>query len=186
MAFFRSFDSCTIVENLICYAGFLVHLCCFYHCTLRKLVKQTQVQTGSPGFYLPCYPEKFSKFRHENTWFAFRKKSSEVLYLLSLFSAGIYWVKVWLKRSQNGYFFSFPFLKWHIIVQTNRNNKLFLKDEHSYTYSAFGVSFLPGAAYYAQKLLLPVNERRKLPIRLIYKNKKLNVKRVLLNWKIFI
>ena len=51
--------------------------------------------------------------------FAFSKKSSEFLFLLVLFSAGIYLLKDWLKRSQNG---------------TNRNNKLFFtfRDENSY------------------------------------------------------
>ena len=42
--------------------------------------------------------------------FVFSKKSSEFLFFLILFSASIYLLKDWLKRSQNG---------------TNRNNKLF-------------------------------------------------------------
>ena len=51
--------------------------------------------------------------------FVFSKKSSEFLFFLILFSAGIYLLKDWLKRSQNG---------------TNRNNKLFFtfRDENSY------------------------------------------------------
>ena len=42
------------------------------------------------------------------------------------------------------YFFPFSICKWHIIVQINRNNKLFLKDEHSYKQSSFGVIFFQG------------------------------------------
>ena len=51
--------------------------------------------------------------------FVFSKKSSEFLFFLILFSAGIYLLKDWLKRSQNG---------------TNRNNKVFFtfRDENSY------------------------------------------------------
>ena len=48
--------------------------------------------------------------------FAFSKKSSEFLFFLVLFTAGIYLLKDWLKLSQNG---------------TNRN-KLFFRDENSY------------------------------------------------------
>ena len=104
-------------------------------CNLGELVLRTQVQTGSQGFYLPYIPDKFSKFRPEKTYFVFSEKSSEFLFFLILFSAGIYLLKVWLKGSQNGYiFFSFSILKWHIhiTVQTNRNDKLFFKDEHTY------------------------------------------------------
>ena len=43
----------------------------------------------------------------------------------------------------------FSILKWHIIVQTNWNNKLFFKDEHSYKSSIL----FPGDAYYLQTLL---------------------------------
>ena len=49
--------------------------------------------------------------------FVFSKKSSEFLFLLDLFSAGIYLLKDWLKRSQN---------------RTNRKNKLLFRDENSY------------------------------------------------------
>ena len=66
--------------------------------------------------------------------------------------------------------FSFSILKWHIIVQINRNNKLFFKDEHSYKKSVFGIDLFLGPAYHLQKLLLPINKRRSLPIRLIYTN----------------
>ena len=125
---FRSFNSCTILENSICYTGFLVHLGRFHHCNLASW---TQAQTGRRGFYLPCSPDKFSKYRHENACFILSKKSSEFLFFFILFSAGIHFFKVWFKRSQNRYIFSFSILKWHVIVETNRN-KLFFKDEHSY------------------------------------------------------
>ena len=51
--------------------------------------------------------------------FVFSKKSSEFLFFLILFSAGIYLLNNWLKRSQNG---------------TNRNNKFFFifRDKNSY------------------------------------------------------
>ena len=39
------------------------------------------------------------------------------------------------------YFFSFYSLKGHTIVQTNRNNKLFFRDNHFYKWSSFGVNF---------------------------------------------
>ena len=39
--------------------------------------------------------------------------------------------KFGLKNLKTDIFCSFPVLKWHIIVQTNRNNKLLFKDEHS-------------------------------------------------------
>ena len=51
-------------------------------------------------FYPPYSPEKFSKFQSENTCFAVSKKSSEFFFLI-LFSAGIYLLKDWVKRSQN-------------------------------------------------------------------------------------
>ena len=113
--------------------------------------------------------------------------------------------KVWLKGSQNGYFFSFSIHKGHIIVQTNRHNKTSIQ---ICSYRApIALIFFPGAAYYLQKLLSPVKQRKKLPIRLIYltnvvevivfepikifqsnviqknktKTEKLNVRRVLLN-----
>ena len=54
-----------------------------------------QVQTGRQGFYLPYSPEKLSKFRRENTCFVFSKKSSEVLFFLISFLAGIYLFKAW-------------------------------------------------------------------------------------------
>ena len=97
---------------------------------LGELVYWTQVQNESRGFYLPYFPKTFSKVWAENTCCVFSKKSSEFLFFLILFSAGIYLLKDWLKRSQNGN--TFFLFKWHIIVQTNRNNKLFFKDEHSY------------------------------------------------------
>ena len=56
----------------------------------------------------------------------------EFLLFFKLFSADIHLFKVWLKRSQNEYIFSFSILKCHIIVQTNRKNELFFKGEHSY------------------------------------------------------
>ena len=56
---------------------------------LGELVQRTQVQNGSRGFYLPYFPKKFSKFRAENTCCVFSKKSSEFLFFLILFSAGI-------------------------------------------------------------------------------------------------
>ena len=84
---------------------------------LGELVYWTQVQNESRGFYLPYFPKTFSKVWAENTCCVFSKKSSEFLFFLILFSAGIYLLKDWLKRSQNG---------------TNRNNKLFFRDENSY------------------------------------------------------
>ena len=102
-------------------------------CNLDELVQRAQVQTVSRRFYLPYSSEKFFKFRPENTCFVFSKKSLKYLFFLILFSAGIYLLKVWLKHSQNGNnLFLFFVLKWHIIVQINRNNRLFFKDEHSY------------------------------------------------------
>ena len=56
---------------------------------LDELFYWTQVQNGSRGFYLPYFPKKFSKFRAENTCCVFSKKSSEFLFFLILFSAGI-------------------------------------------------------------------------------------------------
>ena len=44
-------------------------------------------------------------------------------------------------------FFSFSILKWHIIVQTNRNTKLFFKDKHSYKLSSFGDNFFSGGLH---------------------------------------
>ena len=76
-------------------------------CNLGELVQRTQVQTGSRGFYLSYSPDKSCKFRPENTCFVFSKKSSEILFFLILFSAGIYLLKVCLKRSQNGNIFFF-------------------------------------------------------------------------------
>ena len=55
---------------------------------LGELVYQTQVLNGSQGFYLPYFPKKFPKFWAENTC-VFSKKSSEFLFFLILFSAGI-------------------------------------------------------------------------------------------------
>ena len=73
---------------------------------------------GSPGFYPPYFPEKFSKFRPENTLvFCVQQEVFGFLFFLILFSAGIYLQKDWLKRSQNG---------------TTRNSKLFLRYENSY------------------------------------------------------
>ena len=93
-------------------------------CNLGELVQQTQVQTGSRGFYLPSSPE-FSKFRAENTCFVFSNLRS---FYFSLFCAQNL-VKTFSKWK---YIFSFSILKWHVNVQTNRNNKLLFKDEHSY------------------------------------------------------
>ena len=56
---------------------------------LGELVQRTQVQNGSRGFYLPCFQKRFSKFWAENTCCVFSKKSSEFLFFLILFSAGI-------------------------------------------------------------------------------------------------
>ena len=93
-------------------------------CNLGELVQQTQVQTESRGFYLPSSPE-FSKFRAENTCFVFSNLRS---FYFSLFCAQNL-VKTFSKWK---YIFSFSILKWHVNVQTNRNNKLLFKDEHSY------------------------------------------------------
>ena len=58
----------------------------------------------------PYSPERFSKFWIENTCFVFSKKSSGFLFFFILLSAGIYLLKDWLKRSQNGNtFFLFVF-----------------------------------------------------------------------------
>ena len=94
-------------------------------CNLGELVQQTQVQTGSRGFYFPSTLEKFSKFRAQNTCFVFSNLQS---FYFSLFCAQSL-VKTFPKWK---YIFSFSILKWHIIVQTIRNNKLLFKDEHSY------------------------------------------------------
>ena len=105
MGSFRSFDSCTILENSVYYAWILVHLGHFHRCNLAEFIYATQVQTGSWGFYLPYSPKKLTKLWRGNTCFVFNKKSSELLFFLILFSAGIYLFKVWLKGSQNGYIF---------------------------------------------------------------------------------
>ena len=68
---------------------------------------RTHVQIGSWGLYLPYHLKKLSKLWLENTGFVFSKKSSELLFFLIFFSAGIYFLKVWLKRSQNVYIFFF-------------------------------------------------------------------------------
>ena len=60
------------------------------------------------------------------------KSIRSILFFLKLFSVDIYLFKVWLKRSQNEYIFSFYILKCHITVQTNWKNELFFKGEHSY------------------------------------------------------
>ena len=46
------------------------------------------------------------------------------------------------------YFFSFSILKWHIIVQTNRNNKLFFKEEHSSNKAPFWGLHITCETYY--------------------------------------
>ena len=56
---------------------------------LGELVQRTQIQNGSRRFYLPYFPKKFSKFRTGNTCCVFSKKSTEFLFFLILFSAGI-------------------------------------------------------------------------------------------------
>ena len=63
--------------------------------------------------------------------FVFSQKSLELSFFLILFSVGIYLLKDWLKRSQNG---------------TNRNNKFFFtfRDDNSYKRSSFGVNFFRG------------------------------------------
>ena len=49
-------------------------------------------------------------------------------------------------------------------------SKLFFKDEHSYKQNILAnkANFFPGVACYLQNLLSPVNQSRKLPIRLSY------------------
>ena len=55
------------------------------------------------------FPGEVSKFWPENNCFVFSKKSLEFLFFLTLFSAGIYLLKEWLKHSQNWFFFLFLF-----------------------------------------------------------------------------
>ena len=109
-------------------AASVVHLGCFHPCNLSELVQRTQVQTESRGFYLPYSPEKFSKFRCENTCFVFSKKSSKFQFSLCcsqlVYTCSKYGVvQTLFKTFPKRIFFPFSIHKWHIIVQTNRQNK---------------------------------------------------------------
>ena len=55
--------------------------------------------------------------------------------------------KVWLKRSENGYFFCFSIHKWHIIVQTYRQNKSSIQ-----IFQSFLTNKAPLALFFSQGL----------------------------------
>ena len=56
------------------------------------------------------------------------------------FGLGIYVFKFWLKISQADTVFSFCTLRWHIIIQNNRNKNLFFKEKHSCKQNLFDVN----------------------------------------------
>ena len=86
--------------------------------TLASWFRRHSFKLETKGFILHIPQRSFPNFGLKILlYFVFSKKSSEFLFFLILFSAGIYLLKDWLKCSQNG---------------TNQNSKLFFRDKNSY------------------------------------------------------
>ena len=59
------------------------------------------------------------------------------------------------------YFFSFSILKWHIIVQTNRNNKLFFETRRDTNKAPLMLIFFPGDCILLAKLIITCQSKQK-------------------------
>ena len=127
-AFLNSY-SCTIIVNSIYHTGFPLHLGCFYHCNLGKFVQRTQIQIGNSIFSRETFQTG------AKILILFSAESLQSFYF-SLFCSPV--VCTCSKFAENvpktDIYFSFFITRWHIIVQTNRNNKLFFEDKYSCKY----------------------------------------------------
>ena len=113
-----------------------------------------------PRICLIYSPRKLFKLRRENTCYMFRKRSSELLFFLILFSAGIYLFKVWLKSSQSRYFFLFLFSSgiylFKLIKTTGSFSKASILTNNNHI-----VLFFPGDCILLAKVIITCQSKQK-------------------------